>query len=358
MALWITSPDFSDEIGKKLLEVLKAGIWEKKALQQLWISAGLPPADVDWDGSARLVWLAMLVEANSQTKLQVLIVEAKTLNPALETDLDAILVAQTPGSDWYVTTSRFSARLLGPGKRRALIDRSDLSTQLQQVAQGDYRVFNIVGEPGSGKSHSRYLVQHVAAAAKPPPTMITLEVKVEWPDLRPSETIDARQFVGVLARMVGMDPKFDVDENAGADRISRELAVTFVQRFGKLAREERWIFIDGLDRPFVGGDVHALVSRIALSAERDELGKTRLIVTGHRGDFNPDVEVVEEEINEITRPHVDRFFEDIATHTEKPLLPGEPATLTERVLAKASLDDLRDLGRAASEVAQERFGSP
>jgi hypothetical protein len=357
MSLWIESPDLSDETGRRLHNLLADGIPDMDDLRQLWVTVGFKAADMAWQGKTRNVWLAILLDAGERGKLRELIVAAGKLRPALASDLGEIVAAPAATSAWYTTPNPFVARLLGPGNRRSLIDRSTLSLQLRQVEESEYLVFNIRGEPGSGKSHSRHLVQHVVAK-KAGRKLIQLDVAEEWPDRMISGQIDAREFTRVLAQKVRINSTFDVDERTDATRISRDLANMFVARFGELPREPRWIFIDGLDRPAVLVDVHVFVAHIALAVERGELGpQTRLIVTGHPGDFAASVQdvLVEEDIEKIDRSHVEQFFGEVSAHVGAPLDGAEIAELTDRVLERAALDDLRRLGRAACEVARERF---
>jgi hypothetical protein len=355
MARWINAPDWSDATARMLHDALAEAAYHSTELEQIWTAIGMDPASIAWGAPARVLWPAMTKDAHAASKLEALIVEVKQRRAAVADRLDAILAAEVVTSNWYFSTDQFMSRLVGPGSSRALLNRSSLSSGLREIAREGFPVFAIRGEPGSGKSHSRYLIQHVTNDPSLKCRMILLDVAEEWPG-----GVDAKEFVRVLAQKVGIFTAFEVDENTEATRISRELANAFVARLGDRPEIIRWIFIDGLDRPGVHADVHAVVGHLAKEAESGQLGRTHLIVTGHPGDFAPSVldVLVEEEIDEISRPHIELFFKEVAAHIDSPLTLQERTELVDRVLERAPLDDLRGLGRAASQVAREWFGAP
>jgi hypothetical protein len=359
MARWILDPDFSDVTGQELRQVLAEAVGRPDELQELWESVGLVLADVAWLGTARVIWLAMLREAHARGRLEALVRLVADRKPGAAARLHAVLTAEVRDGPWYHGSDPYAPRLLGRGGRRGLIDRSSLSQRLRQVAEQDYLVLSIRGDAGTGRSHSRQLVDHVARRPhRAACSVVPLDVRIEWPPDTYHAAVDAHEFARVLAQKLDMDPIFRTDVHTEASRISHDLADQFVARFERLDAGNRWVFVDGLDRPGVLDDVHAFVGHLAVAAEQNRLGETRLIVTGHRGEFAPDVirnVYLEERIDRIDRSHVERFFADIADHLGKPLREGEPAALADRVLGRAALEDLQELERVAVEVARDRF---
>jgi hypothetical protein len=358
---WVDQPDWSDEVARRLHTALQEAYYRIEDLQQVWIEAGMNPADVVWTDSASNLWRALARDAHAAggDRLEAMIISVRTRKPALASRLDAILEAEIESDTWYSTTDHFAARLLGPGSHQALVNRGRLVRGLRRVALDSYPVFNIRGRPGSGKSHSRLLMAHVCSSPALKGRMVIVDVAYEWPDGPGAGAVSALDFVRVLAQKFGMDAGFTVDVNTHADRISRDLANVFVARYAGVRNPADWIFIDGLDRPGILPEVHTLVSHLALAAEGGELLKTRLIVTGHPGDFASRVldVLVEEEIDQIDEADVASFFTEIGKHVGKHVDPTEAKALAQKVLVKAPLGDLRALGRAASDEAHRRFGA-
>ncbi len=356
---WIDQPNWSDDTGRELHDALKTAFWRSDDLERIWIQIALDPATQTWNEPAAGLWWALMQDAHAAGKLEALIAEVQKRDPAIAPRLDAVLTAQVRAESWYACNDHFTARLVGRGNRRSLINRRRLVSGLKQLAHDDYVVFNIQGKPGSGKSHSRLLVQHVLKTPGLNSSLTMLDIAEEWPDKPGASDIDAYAFVRVLAQKVNMGTTFTVDlAHTQPERVSRDLANIFAARYASVPNPARWIFIDGLDRPRVLPDVHVLVSHLAFAAESGGLGETRLITTGHPGDFANSVldVLVEEEIAEIDEDDLEGFFEEVGRQVGSPLANGEGRVLAAKVLAGASLHDLPALDRAASAEARLRFG--
>jgi hypothetical protein len=136
------------------------------------------------------------------------------------------------------------------------------------------------------------------------------------------------------------------------------MAGDFVDRFRQLPVKNRWIFLDSLDRPHVQGDLHAAVGYLAGEIEKGQLGPTRLIVTGHHGDFPPEVLDLlrEENIVDIADPEVRAFFREVAQDIGRAVEESELDNLVASVRVRAASGSLHALGKSVSEVAHEYFG--
>ncbi|MFY1623566.1 effector-associated domain EAD1-containing protein [Micromonospora sp. WMMD735] len=355
MVLWIHQPDWSDTNTTTILhDALTKAFWDLRELQEIWQTIGLSPGEIEWSGPAVIVWRTLTREAAQKHKLEELVRLVRSRKPAVAVDLDVVLAARLSNSAWYRCADRYQARLVGPGSRRPLVDRSQLSAALRSVDKEKYPVLSISGDPGSGKSHSRYLIQHVAGSIDVDATLILVDIADEWQE---GNDIDAVDFVARLARRLGMPADFHPDLYTECHRTAKELSSDFVGRFRTLPQIYRWIFIDGLDRPNVTTAVHGFVRNLAKEVDNNQLGQTRLIVTGHPGDFPPTVQDVLqiEQIEPIDTSHIAGFFYDIAQHIGADLDDAALDRLVKDVLAEASLVDLRSLGRRASQIAHHHF---
>jgi len=353
MTRWVDQPDWGDPIVKTLLDALSNTIYHDDDLLLVWVSADMKPGDFPSGNTARVRWNAMLRDAEPFGKLENLLREAEKLRPALTPSL-APALGQLAGVHWYTCANqyKYTPRLVGPGATQALINRCKLSENLERIVDYNFPVCTIRGRSGAGKSYSRHLIQQLAAQPGIQSQPIRVDIATSFKD-----GVNARRFAGWLAERLGMNSTFNVDENTHETSIADGLATTFLARFSDLPARNRWIFIDGLDRPGVTDDVQVFVGHLALAATSGELPGTRLFITGHRGDFHADVVDVlcDEEIDPIDRSHLVTFFNDIATHIGTALRDGEADQLADKVLARAPLTDLRRLGIAAGEVARERF---
>lgn len=354
MARWIDHPDWGDGTARLLHESLARAYWQLADMQEVWQAVGMDPAAVSWSGTARSLWPALTRDAAGAGRLRELIGLVRQRRAAVAADLDRVLAAEVTGLEWYTSGDRYTSRLVGPGSRRAVLDRARLRSNLRSLA-GGYPVLSIQGGSGSGKTHSRHLIQHVAADPAVDCELRILEIGEEWPD---DAEVDAVAFTGRLARRLGMPAEFSVDTYTEPMRTARELTSEFVGRFGALPARRRWLFIDGLDRGQVTAPVHAVVRNLAKEVEAGQLGQTQLIVTGQPEDFTGAVldVLLEERIEAVTAAHLNLFFAEVAADVGEPLTADERARMVSDVLAVAQLTDLRGVGLAASRVAHEKFG--
>lgn len=351
MTRWVDQPAWGGAVAKALITALANTIYENAEMRQVWVNASMEQGMFPQSINANTTWTTMLRDAHDFGHLEELLREAQAFRPALDAQL-AQAFAEGPALHWYRCQNRYEPRMLGPGSKQALINRSKLSRNLEDIIRDGYPVCSIQGKSGTGKSYSRHLIQYLASE----PDVQSEPIRVDIADTFKGG-VNATQFATWLADRLGMPSSFNVDPNTHDTSIADALARKFLARFPDLPARRRWIFIDGLDRPGVTDDVHVFVAHLALAAASGELPQTRLFITGHRGDFHSDVMAIlcEEQIDPIDRSHLIAFFVDIAAHIDQPLGDGEADELADKVLERASLTDLRRLGVAASEVALERF---
>lgn len=350
---WIHCPDWADGTARLLHDTLGDAFHDAPDLKDLCQTMGLRPQDYSWTQSAALLWPSITRDCHDAGCLEALIAEVKVRRPAVAPALDKVLGAHVHTANWYSVAERHLSLLLGPGCARALLDRGELRAHLVDMALRQYPVLAITGEPGTGKSYSRHLIQHMAGDP-------ALDCDFKIIDLEDDvyDHVDMTAFMTMLCRRLDLPHRFDVDTNTEQTRTARELVDVFVGRFAALPSRLRWLFVDGLDRPHVPTGVHLVVAQLAREVEAGQLGDTRLIVTGHPGDFAPSVlEVLRHErLSGLTEAHVRGFFDGLARHVGRAITDEQLTGLVGQVLADAAdLADLRLVGSAASRAAHAHF---
>jgi hypothetical protein len=363
MHYWVDdrAPDWSDAIALELVAVVKQAMPKTSQIEQL--VERIPPLQVsDYPTStAKEMWPPVLKDAAAVGKLRRLIGEVKAHDPGVTDRLDAVLAAPAAGGpSWYSCQNPWQARLVGPRNRKAVIDRVGLGPALMEVVdEGGLPVLSIIGDRGRGKSHSLYLLRHILAGAQPTWEPFVVDVADQW--AREPE-VDAVMFLRVLSQRLGFTLDLSsVDLNTEWNRIARESVNLFVGQFRtSLPDRRRLLFLDGLDRSNVATSVHAAVSHLAREVQSEQLKQTRLIVTGHSGEFATEVQEVlaEDRAEPLTETHVRGFFEEVATHVGRDLKEVPITKLVVDTLAAAPLSDHRAIGLAASNLAHSQFGTP
>lgn len=351
---WIQCPDWSCATARSLHDALAKALYQKADLVDVWAAIGMDPANVYWELSARQLWPGLTRDAAAVQRLEKLILTVRDRRPALASEFDLVLEAELPTASWYTCADPFMSRLIGPGNRLAVIDRYGLRAGIIDIARQDFPILAISGPTGSGRSYSRRLLQHVAEHSDILLELVTVDAANE---LRNSA--DAASLLRALAQKLGLPTSFDVDVLTEANRKAREMVTELVGKFRNLERLNRWIFLDSLDRPHVQPDLHAAVGHLASEIEAGQLGPTRLIVTGHPGDFAPEVLDVlrQETISDISDAEIRAFFREVASDIGLALEDLELNELVEEVtLRVGGGGGLRALGISASEVAHVRFG--
>jgi hypothetical protein len=349
---WVKLPDWSDATACYLHDTLAQALYLRQDLTEVWLAIGMDPARVYWDQAARTLWPALTRDAADNGLLEELILQVRKRRPVLSEKFDSILNAEICTGSWYVCANPFMSRLVGPGHRLAVLDRSGLRSGIIDVAQQHFPVLAIRGPSGSGRSYSRRILQHVAQQPDIGFDLIVVDAAAL------SKPAGARELLERLAGRLGIVATFDVDIHTEANRKAREMVEEFVDRFRQIPRMNRWIFLDSLDRPHVQEDLHTAVGHLASEIEAGQLDSTRLVVTGHPGDFAQEVMdvLVEETIAEISELEVRAFFREVANDIGKALEGADLDSLVSEVMIRAGTGGLRALGKSASEVAHQHFG--
>lgn len=351
---WIMTPDWSDATADRLHALLRQAIYHSEDIEPVCREIGMDPSGFCWRDPARLLWPAVTRDAADAGQLDSLIRKVRERRPALAAEFDAILNAELPSHSWYYCADPFKSRLVGPGNRMAVLDRDGLRAGLVALALQDYPVLAIQGPAGSGRSYTKRILQHVATHAAHRWKLVIIDAEEHLPD-----PAHAGDLFRALAAKLHLPFTVNADELTEDTAKARETVNAFVGTFSHcLPRARRWIFLDSLDRQRVQPDLHAAVGHLARDIADGQLDDTRLILTGHPGDFAPDVLDVlrREEIAEITEPQVRAFFRSIALDIDRTLEPGDLVQLVADVSAGAGGGGLRELGQAASDVAHRFFG--
>lgn len=363
MGNWVDDPDITDDIGVRLVDIL---VWKvatppeiMEVVEAVGLAVGKHPFGAH--ATASILWPSVLKDAAQSKVLRSTIEVVMARTPETVGDLRQILDAERPGGTtiWYRSSSRDQALLIGPGARRAMIDREPLRAALVRVigAAGS-PVLAIKGEPGLGKSYSRNLIQHVIDGAQPSWQLITIDIAELWPEDE-VENVNARTFIEMVSSKLGLDRDYgEVPEYTEPKRIARELVMELSGRFKSLEEKHRILFVDGADRTNVGHDVGVAIAHIANEVDRSEVGKSRLIVTGYDGSFATSVEEVLERdrVVPFTESHIRLFYERIGNQVDQVVTADDLNQLVSRTLEQTSFDDLRSVGRQASRIAHEHFG--
>jgi len=351
---WIMAPDWSDPVAHRLHFLLRKAIDHSGDIEQICGEIGLDPRRLCWAEPPGALWPAVTHDAAEIGRLDLLVWKVRERRPALSSEFDAILDAELASESWYYCADPFRSKLVGPGSSLAVLDRDGLRAGLIAIARQGYPVLAIHGPAGSGRSYSKRILQHVAAHAahRWEPVIVDAEEHLPNPAY-------AGDLLRALADMLQLPFTVDVDELTENTAKARGAVTAFVGMLSRCQpRVRRLIFLDSLDRQRVQPDLLAAVGHLAWDIANGALQDTRLIVTGHPGDFKPDVLDVlrREEITPIAQPQVRAFFRGIAQDMERPLDPGDLAKLVADVDAEARGGGLRELGQAASNVAHRFFG--
>jgi hypothetical protein len=206
---------------------------------------------------------------------------------------------------------------------RLFLDRKGFRQSLHELASSTgARVLMVVGPQGSGKSHSRLLLTHLAEA------LGTLRAVLL--DLDPLVTPDPGTAAHELLFLLNGEPTtLPARETAGSPtRWTNSLAARVeveIQRAGR----PTWLVFDGLDRPGLAGDLLDLVVHLALWADSSS-GLLRVVMLGELPVLPPSLEAhtLREVIAPITPADVEACARAVAARHG---LEFDPAEIHEAV---------------------------
>ena len=161
--------DLRDPRTMLIVKMLSQRVYGESNVSATLEAAGLSPADYEI-GRARRAWLAAVPDAARERKLDALVGYVAETDRAfgreLEWELRALLTPADGGAAWYRCGDPFRCGFVGSGASRAMIDRGELRQGLYDLTHDQSRVLIITGQPGSGKTHSWLLIDHLREAGR------------------------------------------------------------------------------------------------------------------------------------------------------------------------------------------------
>jgi hypothetical protein len=348
--LWVDEPNWSDETRRILIGALANAFRTGPVIEDVATSVGLEPADIPLGNTPREVWFTLAQVAYQKTVLRRLVEEASRRLPA-SNELRQVLAATVAGTvSRYRAVDPYEACLFGGGHRSALIDRSELRTELKRMINEERPVLSVLGPTQTGKSYSLGLITHIAEQLGY--KVVALQIERQF-----SGDVTAKSLITVLGQRLGLRLDLSgIDTNTTGTNIATQLANVLTGSYPSDG-VRRLIVIDGLDREVVKDEVRDLVKSIADEIVLGQLNRTQLIVTGYEELFSPEVEdwLLTERIGNISQAHLRLFFERIFKDMGQEPDHQVVSRLVRDVLKDAKLKDRRRLGVRAREVAHEHW---
>jgi hypothetical protein len=304
-----------------------------------------------------VAWTAAVPDAAEQCKLDELVACVAEDNRAFRTELEQrmlpLLALPGGGRTWYRCDDPFACGFVGPGAGRAVIDRQELRQRLQDLLAEEYRVLIVTGQPGTGKTHSWQLIDHLQQAA----AMMASHrfVRVPTHDMRGE--VSGKDLALKLALKLGMRLGLDIGPDVRDAQVSdSDILDTIVGHYPHDG-VTRWIVLDGLDRPLVKECARDAARYLIALVSDGELPKTRLIITGFDtlGFAVPGSYQVER-IPPIDETLVSTFLATVASHLGCRTSPEELAALAAEVVeAGGSPLSLREVETAVVQLVKKRW---
>ena len=192
--------------------------------------------------------------------------------------VEAVAVAAGANAEWRAYDDPLDARFVGPGLTYPMFDRSNLRSNLHLLRDQGYRSLNITGDPQTGKTFSLQLVQLLCEANDTPYVPVDIE---DWGTSDFTDIDLVEDLASQLGITVDVEAVRDVPDPHTRARL---LLFAFRDVLGHDSEQQRWILIDGLDRPNVQPEAKAFVERLLKSIEKDNKPpNTRLVITGFDG---------------------------------------------------------------------------
>jgi hypothetical protein len=187
------------------------------------------------------------------------------------------------------------------------VDRHIFRQRLRELFETpNRRVLVLRGGRVVGKSHSRWLIQHVSE---------NIGIDMVYVDLL-GNTVD--DIVGQLINDMNLPPREFRDRLAQVSTISKGF-VSALRGFSRRMQEQHWcLVLDGYDRAEVTDDVRSLVDVLLYEVARVQMNPIWLVLLGY-GALPHDLRfhVIEEEVLPIAKPDVERFLRDLAASLHK-----------------------------------------
>lgn len=339
-----------DDRTQLIIDMLTENIFKTAQITTFLQSASLRPGDYPLE-TARLTWTAAVRDAARRGRLGELIRCVVAQDPAFGTELERRWqpLVHGPG-DWYHNEDPFASCFVGVRASRAIIDRAELRSGLRNLATDQYWVLVVLGDKGTGKTHSWFLVAHLRDAGVLTGKLIRVTTR-DWVGEVTGEGLVA-SLADKLGVNIGLMPSGELD-----DARIRKLVDMLAGRYpddGVI----RWIVLDGLDGPGVRNSARDVAKRLITMVDEGELPRTRLIVTGFDGlglTVGPSVQV--ERISPIGKTLVYSFLGDVAQQLGGTVTAKELDECVHEVFASDEPSrDLRRVEDAVVRLAKTRWG--
>jgi hypothetical protein len=338
--------ELTDPRVRLLIDLLSSNIYGDQIPVALG-SAGLSVGDYPLT-TAKLAWTNVVPDAARLGKLGALVGVVSASRPAFARELERKMsqLLQPVGGGWYRHDDPYKHSFVGLRSARAVIDRGGLRSGLRELAEDQYWVLVVHGQPRSGKSHTWLLVDHLRTVGKLVGVNRFVRVTTHhWSGEVTGEAI-AQSLAAKLGLSIDLTPSGELDD-ARVRKFLDHLVGVYPGGDGIT----RWIILDGLDRPGVQEGARDLARGLIQLVEDGELPQTRLIITGLDPlGLNVGYAVRTEEIPAIDRALLRAFLADVATHLGRTTCDGELEEWIAEILGPGP--QLRDLSEVEASVVR------
>lgn len=258
--------------------------------------------------------------------------------------------ATGPGG-WYPCRDAYDCGFVGPGAGRAMIDRNGLRSKLYDLVNDDYRVLIVTGPPGSGKTHSWLLIDHLRQAGKLAGHKCVRISTHTWGN----DEVTGEMVAQSLADRLGLDIRL-TGSGELEDARARKILDMLVGRYPEDGIT-RWIVLDGLDRPRVHDSARDVARQLITMIGDGELSNSRLIITGFDESLvGAGALYVTETIPAIDGALVRAFLTDVAARLGHTVTPAELDVHVGEVLGGADRPGLVEIERAVVRLVKREWG--
>jgi hypothetical protein len=349
----LTLTDVGDPRAAFVIDLLTRRVYAEEAIAAALEGARLVPGDYRLT-RARLAWTEAVPDAARLGRLDALVRGAAVREPALLAELEQRLaeLAAPPGAaSWYAHADPLGSRFVGPGAKRAVVDRAELRAGLRALSTDDYRILLVSGGPRTGKSHTWVLIDHLRNTGRLAGAHRFVRVTTHaW-----SGPVTGEDMAGSVAAKLGVDLRLVESREPEETRVRKILD----KLVGSYPQDDavRWIVLDGLDRPAVRDSARDFARRMITLVDEGELPRTRLVVTGLDVlGLDLGFGVCTETIPAIDAVLVKAFLTDVAAHLARETGEAEIDALVAEVLPPGGPRDLRVVEEDLVRIVSERWG--
>ncbi|HEY7274596.1 MAG TPA: hypothetical protein VH594_01455 [Trebonia sp.] len=279
---------------------------------------------------AKLAWDTAVPDAVRERKLDALLAPVVRDDPVFGEDLERRLRELTGpagAGGWYPCGDPYHCGFVGPGASRAVIDRERFRAGLRSLAAEDYRVLVVSGPPGSGKTHSWRLIDHLRQAGM----LVGHKCVRVSTHIWGTDEVTGEMVAQAVADRLGLDIRLTGSAEL-ADARARKILDMLVGRY-PVDGVIRWIVLDGLDRPRVHDSARDVGRQLITMVDDGELPNTRLVITGFDGSLTAvSASVLTDQIPAIDAALLRSFLADVAARLGHAVADAELAVLAEEVL--------------------------